>query len=132
MPDGRHGSCNCGAVKLTLRGDPKRVGLCHCLTCRKESGGPFMAFAVWDAPYTIITGETHSWKQTTDYRHFCPKCGSTLFGTRNGDIEVEVRLGCFDEAPTDLTPAYELWTIRREHWQPPITDEQHEHNRRGT
>lgn len=37
---------------------------------------------------------------------------------RTGD-EVEVHLGALD-APDQLTPTYELWTVRRESWLPPI------------
>ena len=40
-----------------------------------------------------------------------------MFG-RSGD-EVEVNLGALD-APDQLTPTYELWTIRREGWLPPF------------
>ncbi len=97
-----------------------RVGLCHCLTCRKETGAPFMAFAVWDRGQVTVTGETGSWMAATDHRHFCPACGSALFGTHNADNEVEVRLGALDEAPSDLLPGYELWTPRREHWLRPV------------
>jgi hypothetical protein len=38
-----------------------------------------------------------------------------VFG-RSGD-EVEVNLGALD-APDQLTPTYELWTVRREAWLP--------------
>lgn len=116
MQDGHQGSCNCGSVGLEMRGTPMRVGLCHCLTCRKETGSPFMAFAVWDQSQVTVTGITQSWKQSTDHRHFCPSCGFTLFGTHDTDAEVEVRIGCLDEAPSHLTPSYELWTPRREPW----------------
>ena len=30
--------------------------------------------------------------------------------------EIAIGLGAFDVAPTDLVPAYELWTARREKW----------------
>jgi hypothetical protein len=116
----RRGGCNCGKVRIEVRGEPVRAGLCHCLTCRKETGGPFMAFAVWDSSRLSVTGETRSWTATTDHRHFCPACGSSLFGTHDKDGEVEVRLGALDDAPSDLTPGYELWTPRRERWQQPI------------
>ncbi len=118
----RHGGCNCGAVRLEVRGEPMRAGLCHCLTCRKETGAPFMAFAVWDQSQVSVAGDTRSWTQTTDHRHFCPSCGSSLFGAHDADSEVEVRLGCFDEAPTDLNPEYELWISRREHWLSLVAD----------
>ena len=126
----RQGGCNCGSVRLETRGEPTRVGLCHCLTCRKDTGGPFMAFAVWDRGDVSVTGETRSWTGTTDHRHFCPTCGSALFDIHDTDNEIEVRLGCFDHAPTDWAPEYELWTGRREYWMPPIAGAaQHKGNR---
>lgn len=126
----RQGGCNCGRVRLEIRGVPSRVGLCHCLTCRKETGGPFMAFADWDRDQVSVTGETASWTATTDHRHFCPACGSALFATDGTNREVEVRLGCLDAAPSGLTPSYELWVSRREHWLQPVAGaQQHPANR---
>jgi hypothetical protein len=126
----RTASCNCGAVRIETRGEAARVGLCHCLTCRKESGGLFMAFAVWHADHVKIEGRTASWKATTDSRHFCPFCGSTLFDVVEGTSEIEVRLGAFDK-PTDLLPQYELWTVRREKWLAPVPGaQQYERNKR--
>lgn len=58
-----------------------------------------------------IEGVTRSWAG----RHFCPRCGSSVFG-RSGD-EVEVNLGSLD-APDAFVPTYELWTVRREAWLP--------------
>lgn len=57
--------------------------------------------------------------ETRDYagRHFCPRCGSPVFG--RSEDEIEVALGALD-APDQLTPTYELWTVRRESWLPPF------------
>ena len=120
MTIARYGRCNCGAVTLEARGQPERVGMCHCFTCRKETGAPFMTFAVWDTRDVSINGPTGSWIQATDHRHFCRSCGSSLYTTHDSDSEVEVLLGCLDIAPTDLKPDYELWTPRREHWLYPV------------
>ena len=95
----RRGGCGCGKVRVEVRGEPVRVGLCHCTTCRKETGGPFMAFAVWDRGQVTGQGETRSWMAETDRRHFCSACGSALFATHDADSEVEVRLGTLDDAP---------------------------------
>jgi len=130
VDDLRLGGCSCGAIRLEARGKPKRVGLCHCLTCRKETGSAFNAFAVWDRSQVTVTGVAQSWTDTTDQRHFCPRCGSSMFCTDDGNTEIEVRLGCLDDAPTDLTPEYELWTPRRERWLAPVGGSaQHSGNR---
>jgi hypothetical protein len=126
----RMGGCNCGQVRLEARGEPVRVGLCHCQVCRKETGSLGNYFAVWRAHHVSVTGETRSWMLSTDNRHFCPICGSSVFATVDGANEFEVRVGAFDDAPTDLTPTYELWVPRRERWFVPVASaEQHECNR---
>jgi hypothetical protein len=107
------GGCLCGAVKLVTTGRPYRVGLCHCLDCRKLSGAPFSGTAIFPQEAVTVEGETREFAG----RHFCPRCGSTLFG-RGGD-EIEVSLGAFD-APDSFEPTYELWTVRRESWLPPF------------
>jgi len=57
--------------------------------------------------------------ETRDYhgRHFCPRCGSSVF-SRTAD-EIEVNLGVLDD-PDALVPTYELWTVRRTAWLPPF------------
>ena len=94
-------------------GQPYRVGICHCLDCRKHHGALFHASAIFPADAVTISGET------SDYngRFFCPRCGSTVFA-RSAD-EVELSLGSLDDRD-QLTPTYELWTVRREAWLPPF------------
>ena len=101
------GGCLCGSVRVTAKGQPYRVGICHCLDCRKHHGALFHASAVFPEGSVTITGPTHSYAG----RFFCPKCGSSVF-SRSED-EIEVHLGILDQ-PNQLTPTYELWTIRRE------------------
>lgn len=107
------GGCLCGRVRIVTKGPPYRVGLCHCLNCRKHHGALFHASAIFPAAAVTVSGETREF----DGRHFCPTCGSPIFG-RSGD-ETEVNLGSLD-APDQFAPTYELWTIRRESWLPPF------------
>ena len=107
------GGCLCGGVRLRASGSPLRVGLCHCLDCRKHHGAVFFAAAVFPALAVQITGETRA----HEGRHFCPRCGSSVFA-RSGD-EVELHLGALD-APDQFVPQYELWTCRRENWLQPV------------
>ncbi len=39
-------SCLCGDVRIVASGDPYRIGLCHCLDCRKHHGALFFAAAI--------------------------------------------------------------------------------------
>ncbi len=111
------GGCQCGAVRVTATGAAKRVGICHCLECRKQHGAAFYAAAAFDPTAVEITGKTASYNG----RSFCPTCGSSVFAESDG--EVEIHLGTLDE-PNQLTPTYELWTIRREDWLPDFPNTQ--------
>ncbi|MBY6002995.1 GFA family protein [Salipiger bermudensis] len=105
--------CLCGAVRVKATGAPERVGICHCLDCRKHHGAAFFAAAIFPASAVSVSGSPASYRG----RHFCARCGSSVF-SRSGD-EVELHLGALD-TPGAFTPDYELWTCRREPWLPPF------------
>ena len=105
------GGCLCGKVRMVASGRPYRVGLCHCLDCRKHHGALFNASAIFPEEAEAIEGETGEFAG----RHFCPRCGSSVF-SRSAD-EIEVHLGSLD-APDQLMPTYENWIVRRESWLP--------------
>jgi hypothetical protein len=123
-PKQRRGGCSCGRVRYTLSGEPLRVGLCHCTSCRQESGSMFTAFGVWPRSAFSSSGTFNTWQG----RSFCPECGSRLFALR--DDEAEIKLGTLEDAPTGFTPEYELWVWRRERWLHPLSGaEQHQRDR---
>lgn len=107
------GGCLCGDVRITATGRPYRVGICHCLDCRKHHGALFQAFAIFPQDSVAIEGEPHHYQG----RFFCAACGSSVFA-RSAD-EIEINLGTLD-APDRLMPTYESWTVRRETWLPPF------------
>lgn len=110
------GGCLCGRVRFVASGRPYRVGLCHCLDCRKFHGALFHASAIFPEAAVTIEGEVRDYEG----RCFCPLCGSSVF-SRSAD-EIELNLGSFD-APDPFVPTYESWIIRRESWLPafPLT-----------
>ena len=120
------GGCLCGDVRIVATGRPLRVGVCHCLDCRKHHGALFHASAIFPQAAVALSGETRDYAG----RHFCPRCGSSVFGRSAG--EVEVNLGSLD-APDQFLPTYELWTVRREAWLPafPVA-RRYERDRDGT
>jgi hypothetical protein len=94
------GGCSCGDIRIVASGRPYRVGLCHCLDCRKHHGALFHASAIFPQEAVTIEGEPRGYAG----RFFCPRCGSPVLA-RTGD-EVEVNLGSLD-APDQFTPTYE-------------------------
>jgi hypothetical protein len=123
MMDLLTGGCLCGDIRLTATGRPYRVGICHCLDCRKHHGAVFHASAIFPQQAVRIEGEARAYGG----RHFCPRCGSPVFA-KSGD-EIEVYLGALDK-PDQFRPTYELWTVRRESWLPPFPLARHyEHDR---
>ncbi|WP_175253420.1 GFA family protein [Pseudomonas sp. BMW13] len=112
------GGCLCGQVRFSTSAQPYRVGVCHCMDCRKYHGALFHASAIFAQDAVTLSGETGQYGG----RHFCPRCGSSVY-SRTAD-EIELNLGSLD-APDQFTPTYELWTIRREAWLPPFPFARH-------
>ena len=52
------GGCLCGKVRFIASGRPYRVGLCHCLDCRKHHGALFHASAIFPETAVTVTGES--------------------------------------------------------------------------
>lgn len=112
----RRGGCSCGAVRFEVRGAPLKVGVCHCIECRKATGAAYVAYADWPRSAFTATGEAREFRG----RSFCPICGSRVFHLSEG--QAEIMIGALDEVPSDLSPTREGWIIRREHWLIPIAE----------
>jgi hypothetical protein len=115
------GGCACGAFRFSASGTPLRVGLCHCMTCRKHLAAPFGAFAAYPAGQVKLgTAATIMFKSSEDGRRYsCAACGSPVYDRYEGNDEIELMLGSFDDTSV-FTPTYELWTRRRETWLPTL------------
>ncbi|PHM36427.1 GFA family protein [Xenorhabdus innexi] len=74
------GRCLCGAVEVKTSLSIDSINVCHCETCQKWSGGPFMSVDCKnDLQITgnenISTYHSSEWAE----RAFCKKCGAHLF-----------------------------------------------------
>lgn len=82
------GSCFCGAVTLTVTGDPVAMGYCHCDSCRHWSAGPVNAFTLWNPDSIKVTGGAEhiaTYKKTPQSsRSWCNVCGGHVFTQHPG------------------------------------------------
>lgn len=112
------GTCLSGQVRISVRGEPRRIGICHCTDCRQESGSAFTFYAIWPASPFDCTDETAGFQG----RCVCVRCGSRLFSADERDAEI--KLGILSQATAAFTPSYELWSKRCEPWLQPVAGAQ--------
>ncbi len=53
MSTTRTASCLCGQLRIEVEGEPRGVGLCHCLACQQRTGSVFAALARFGAAYRV-------------------------------------------------------------------------------
>jgi hypothetical protein len=132
MTDIYSGSCLCGQVHFEAAGKPKRIGLCHCKTCRKVSGSAFNFFAVYPREAVKIIGVVSERETPAEARRYrCRYCGAPVYEIDQDSSEIELPVGAFDRIDL-FEPSYETWTTRRERWLPtfPSASTRFEKNRR--
>jgi hypothetical protein len=117
----RTASCSCGQLRIEVLGDPRGVGICHCLACQRRTGSVFASLASFAAPYKII-GTATEYSRVGDQGakftfRFCPVCGTTLFHTEEGydRSSVSVAVGAFAD-PDFPAPQDSVYDCRRHHW----------------
>jgi len=120
MPE-RTGSCGCGNLTVTTRGEPSEVHACSCLNCQRESGSAFSYCAVFPDAAVSIAGERRVWRRYVDSgrwleTEFCPACGVTvIFRSEHSPGTIGVAVGCYAD-PHFAKPERLVWASRRHHW----------------
>src|SRR5262245_63431308 len=92
----RTASCCCGQLRIEVQGEPRGVGVCHCLACQRRTGSVFAALASFAAPYEVV-GTATEYVRVGDRGakftfRFCPVCGTTVFHTEEGHGKSSVRV----------------------------------------
>ncbi len=97
------GRCFCGAVEVTVSGEPAGMGYCHCSSCRTWSAGPVNAFTLWPTDRVKVTkGADHLVRfQKTDnsIRQWCAVCGGHVMTEHPRWNLVDVYAAIFSDLP---------------------------------
>jgi len=141
--------CCCGDTWLTLRGEPERVIICHCIYCQRKTGSVANNSSWWIEDQIVdqnidnvqLFNDTPA-NPGCDY-YFCKRCGSTVFWRPNvkaGDYvspdgsivtvekgslpgHIAIAVGGFGDpdfpAPTDEYPLQS-----KHHWMPVIVKDE--------
>lgn len=108
------GGCLCGKVRYTVQAEPVFHALCHCRDCQRFTGSAFVSAIQVPRDGVHVEGELRTVDITGGSgqiirRHFCPQCGSSVFGEpflRPGMINVMA--GTLDD-PSVFHPTAEIF-----------------------
>jgi hypothetical protein len=101
----RTAQCACGIASITVSQAPSIYGVCHCTNCKRRTGSAFGISAYFKRSDVVRTvGQTttysfHHQAQNHDQeRHFCSRCGTTLYWYNSALPElIGIAAGCFGE-----------------------------------
>ena len=92
------GKCLCGAIQMQADQASRKIGACHCSTCRTWGGGPLMAVDC-GSEVTIQGKEQLGIFDSSDWaeRGFCQRCGTHLFYRLKQNNQYIVPAGLLDD-----------------------------------
>ena len=115
------GRCLCGAVTISVRGEPRGVRTCWCRVCQYLGAGSATVNVIFTAADVSVQGEMVDYVSIADsgnvmHRRFCPRCGTALLSASEARPElVVVRAGALDERDA-FKPELTIWTREAPAW----------------
>lgn len=117
----RQASCSCGAVRVSARGEPVRISICHCLACQRRTGSVFAAQARFARTEVSIDGLARDYVRIGDSGdamrfRFCSHCGATVCYSLDADPDlIAIPVGAFAD-PDFPPPQVSVYEARRHAW----------------
>ena len=117
----RTAACVCGELRITVRGEPRRVYVCSCLDCQATTGSVIAYRAIFSEEAVVATeGQGRRWRRiaTSGWldQTFGPACGAVVWMTAEALVGARsVSAGCFRD-PSFPPPVAAHWSSRRPAW----------------
>jgi len=116
------GHCLCGKISYEYRGEPLFQVVCCCEDCQRASGSSHIPVIGVSKTGFSVSGVTKTYVSVGGsgkyaVRHFCPDCGSLLFGTPEEEKElVTIYAGTLDNTAIS-NPSMAIFTRSKMHWE---------------
>ena len=117
--NGSEGGCLCGAVRYRVTGTPVARTLCHCISCRRATGGVSVAWAVFAKDdFTLLTGEVREYSSSPGiYWGSCANCSSLVTYRRDTRPDHhDITTATLDD-PDAFPPTVEIWVGEKIAWE---------------
>ena len=122
------GSCLCQKIQYEVNGDFENFFLCHCKSCRKDTGSAHASniFST-KAELKWIKGEeevkTYNHNNSGHIKSFCPHCGSALPNIQMDGTLLVVPAGSLD-SDLDIKPTGHIYLSDKANWDYKLEDAQ--------
>jgi hypothetical protein len=108
-------------VTAQISGEPLAVRQCWCRQCQQAAAGGPTTNATFQTADVVFSGAlaTHDFTAASGNvvtQHFCPKCGTAIFGQSSARRHLmSLRMGFLDE-PHGLRPTTAFWLDDAPDW----------------
>lgn len=115
-----YGSCLCGRIKYEVNGAFENFFLCHCQSCRKDTGSSHASNLFSStAKLKWLQGEKEvkrfDYNNSGHIKSFCPNCGSALPNIQMGGELLVVPAGSLD-SDIEITPSGHIYLSEKANW----------------
>jgi hypothetical protein len=114
------GSCLCGKIQYEIDGEFEDFFLCHCKSCRKDTGSVHAANLFSStAKLKWLQGENEvrefNYQDSGHIKAFCPNCGSALPNKQMNGTLLVVPAGSLD-TDIDIIPTGHIYMKEKAIW----------------
>lgn len=114
-------SCDCGAVSLTVQGEPTLTLYCHCGSCRSLYNLDILSATAWSEEAVTLPPSEAVYEYRLPNKQMkrwgCPQCGTIMYGRHRPGVPVipnaRFRAANGGELPAELEPQLHLFYAER-------------------
>jgi hypothetical protein len=112
------GGCLCGAVRYRFDAAANHSMICHCRTCRRQSGAPMVAWVTLPIEaYRVVLGKPAAYASSEPVqRTFCGACGTPLTYQHRDEPQFIDVTTCSLDDPDAYAPTHHSWTSHDLQW----------------
>lgn len=117
-PPVQAGGCFCGQLRFELVAPVDAACYCHCESCRRAAGAPFVVWCTVERGHFRVTrGELAEHASSPRVvRGFCAQCGTSITYTHEArPNEIDVTVVTLDD-PDPVVPRRHLWVRDKLPW----------------
>jgi hypothetical protein len=112
------GRCFCGQVRFELAGKPQFACHCHCESCRRAAGAPFVTWVSFDREdFALTSGTIAEYRSSPGVRRgHCAACGTTItYSWNQRPNEIDIAVSSLDDA-AGIAPEAHIWVQDKVPW----------------